>query len=156
MKSDNKEDKLVKMEKDLAVTKQTAKALELTPDADEDYTIARDTLRGLIKSSNDALESLMSLANDTEHPRAFEALAVLLKTAGDLAKQLIGLQKSRHELDDLNNPTRHVLPAGTGQGNTTNNTIFVGSTPELQKIIHGAGKKIIDIASTDPEDEYHG
>jgi hypothetical protein len=153
MKSDNKEDKLAKMEKDLAVTKQTAKALELTPDADEDYVIARDTLRGLITSSNEALTSLMGLANDTEHPRAFEALAVLLKTAGDLAKQLIGLQKTRHELDDLNNPNRLALPTG-GTGTTTNNTIFVGSTPELQKLIQGAGKKIIDIASTDPEDEY--
>jgi hypothetical protein len=152
MKTNPKDALLASYEKDLAETKRQAEEINLSVDADQDYDVARTTLKNLIAKSNDALDSLMDLAHGTEHPRAFEALAVLLKTAGDLAKQLIDLQKRRHELDVLNNPDIHKRLGPPQSGSTNNTAIFVGSTPELQKLIRGAGEKIIDIAESDIED----
>ena len=77
--------------------------------------------------SDEALDHMMQVAAEAEHPRAFEVLAGMFKTSADMTTQLIDLQKKRHELDKLNNePT---------QSGVTNNNLFVGSTAELQKML---------------------
>ena len=103
------------------------KEVNLTIDAEEDYNLARDNLKRLLDKSDEALDHMMQVAAEAEHPRAFEVLAGMFKTSADMTTQLIDLQKKRHELDKLNNePT---------QSGVTNNNLFVGSTAELQKML---------------------
>ena len=103
------------------------KEVNLTNDAEEDYNIARENLKRLLDKSDEALDHMMQVAAEAEHPRAFEVLAGMFKTSADMTTQLIDLQKKRHELDKLNNePT---------QSGVTNNNLFVGSTAELQKML---------------------
>jgi hypothetical protein len=92
--------------------------------------------------SGEALDSLLELAHESEHPRTYEVLATLLKTSGDLGTQLIDLQKKRHELDVMNNPEKSAKREGT----SNNTAIFVGSTTELQKLLKNETEKdVIDI-----------
>ena len=125
-------DKLQKLNNALmSNTKSTVPVLKddinLTQDAEEDYNVARENLKKLLDKSDEALDHMMQVAAEAEHPRAFEVLAGMLKTSADMTTQLIDLQKKRHELDKLNNePT---------QSGVTNNNLFVGSTAELQKML---------------------
>ena len=125
-------DKLNKINDALMISAKTTvpvkKEVNLTTDAEEDYNIARDNLKSLLNKSDEALDHMMQVAAEAEHPRAFEVLAGMFKTSADMTTQLIELQKKRHELDKLNNePTQ-----STG---VTNNNLFVGSTAELQKML---------------------
>ena len=105
------------------------KEVNLTNDAEEDYKIARDNLKSILNKSDEALDHMMQVAVEAEHPIAFEVLAGMFKTSADVTTQLIDLQKKRHELDKLNNePTEQ-------SGGVTNNNLFVGSTAELQKML---------------------
>ena len=125
-------DKLQKLNNALmSNTKSTVPVLKddinLTQDAEEDYHVARENLKKLLDKSDEALDHMMQVAAEAEHPRAFEVLAGMFKTSADMTTQLIDLQKKRHELDKLNNePT---------QSGVTNNNLFVGSTAELQKML---------------------
>ena len=124
-------DKLDKLNNALMVNAKSTvpvkKEVNLTTDAEEDYNIARDNLKKLLDKSDEALDHMMQVAAEAEHPRAFEVLAGMFKTSADMTTQLIELQKKRHELDKLNNePT---------QSGVTNNNLFVGSTTELQKML---------------------
>ena len=108
--------------------------IKLTKDAEEDYNIARENLKKLLDKSDEALDHMMQVAAEAEHPRAFEVLAGMFKTSADMTSQLIDLQKKRHELDKLNNEP-------TQSNGVTNNNLFVGSTAELQKML---AKKVED------------
>ena len=125
-------DKLQKLNNALmSNTKSTVPVLKddinLTQDAEEDYNVARENLKKLLDKSDEALDHMMQVAAEAEHPRAFEVLSGMFKTSADMTTQLIDLQKKRHELDKLNNePT---------QSGVTNNNLFVGSTAELQKML---------------------
>lgn len=102
----------------------------LVKDTEDDYKYARTKLKGLIEKSEEALEVLMQLAHDAEHPRAFEVLSGMIKNTSDMTEQLLSLQGKRQKLVKPENTT----PSVPG-GSTTNNTIFVGSTSELQKFL---------------------
>jgi hypothetical protein len=115
--------------------------INLSADGEEDYNDVREMLKSLITKSNVALDDLLELARENEHPRTYEVLANLIKTTGEVGEQLIGLQKTRHELDKLNNPDKAV-----NTGGTTNN-VFIGSTAELQKFLKNEQEKIIDVQS---------
>ena len=125
-------DKLQKLNNALmSNTKSTVPVLKddinLTQDAEEDYNVARENLKKLLDKSDEALDHMMQVAAEAEHPRAFEVLAGMFKTSADMTTQLIDLQKKRHELDKLNNEPTH--------SGVTNNNLFVGSTAELQKML---------------------
>ena len=102
--------------------------VNLSNDAEEDYNIARDNLKSLLNKSDEAMDHMMQVAAEAEHPRAFEVLATMFKTSADMTTQLIDLQKKRHELDKLNNEE-------STRPNMTQNNLFVGSTAELQKML---------------------
>ena len=130
-------DKLEKMTKALAANTKVADGklvpmsvdnINLTNDAEEDYNIARENLKKLLDKSDEALDHMMQVAAEAEHPRAFEVLAGMFKTSADMTTQLIDLQKKRHELDKLNNEP-------TETSSVTNNNLFVGSTADLQRML---------------------
>tara|TARA_R110000803_G_scaffold67358_3_gene129062 strand:+ start:3718 stop:4134 length:417 start_codon:yes stop_codon:yes gene_type:complete len=102
---------------------------EIVVDTEEDYAYSREKIKSLIERSEEAIDSMMALATETEHPRAFEVLSGMFKTTTDMMDQLITLQKKRKEL------TQSEEQKQNASGSTTNNAIFVGSTTELQKFL---------------------
>mgnify|MGYP000901797814 CR=1 FL=1 len=117
---------------------------ELVKDSEDDFKIARENVKKLLQTSDEAIAILLNLATDAEHPRAFEVLAGFIKTASDTNKQLIDLAKDRKKLlrgDDKKAPAPSV-----GGNVTTNNAIFVGTTADLQKQIKAkAMGEVIDV-----------
>jgi hypothetical protein len=107
--------------------------IETLPDIDEgrdiqiknDYNHARNTLHNLIRNGEDSISSIISLAKESEHPRAFEVVSQLLKTTGDLTKELVVLQKNMDKLD-IKDSTRK---------NVVNNNVFVGNTKDFLKMM---------------------
>jgi gas vesicle protein len=97
-------------------------------DQEDDYQLARNTLRNLINKSEDTLDQMIELAKNSEHPRTYEVAGQLIKTVSDVAKDLMDLQKKAKELkkDD---------PDGPRNITTNNNVVFAGSTAELMKML---------------------
>lgn len=105
---------------------------EIVLHAEEDYRFARERIKKLIDTSDEAISTMHALAADAEHPRAFEVLAGMIKTAADINGQLLGLQKERKKIVQVEDKRGQVsVPS------TTNNAIFVGTTTELQKLLRG-------------------
>lgn len=114
----------------------------LVKDSEEDYEFSRENVKKLITTSDEAISAMMNLATDSEHPRAFEVLANLIKTAADVNKQLMDLQKDRKKLLTVETKKGEVVST-----NTTNNAIFVGTTAGLQKFLKdrkSAAEQIVD------------
>jgi hypothetical protein len=125
----------VKPEKKLVSTQEN-----IVNDTEKDVAFARETLKDLISKSSEALEHLSVIAQETEHPRAFEVLSNMIKQTGDLTGELINVQKKRKDITQSKDVTSN--------NTTTNNAIFVGSTQELQKALRKQ-KEVIDVK---PED----
>ena len=78
------------------------------------------------------MDDMLNVAQQMQHPRAYEVLATLIKTLSDTNKDLLDLHKKKRELeigDDSQGPK------------TINNNLFVGSTAELQKLLKNNGKE---------------
>ena len=108
----------------------------------DDYEASRETYKELIDKGNEAIDLMMELARDSQHPRAFEVLATLLKTQSDNNDKLLELQK---RLKQLKEPTKGALDKSS---NVTNNNVFVGSTTDLQRFILDQNKnknQVIDV-----------
>ena len=104
---------------------------ELISDSEEDYKLTRDNVRKLLTTSDEAIASMMNLASDSEHPRAFEVLASMIKTASDVNKQLHDIHKERKKMikgDTKKDKTMSI--------ENQNNAIFVGTTADLQKYLN--------------------
>lgn len=97
-------------------------------DTEDDYQLARQTMRKLLLRGDDTLEEIINLAKNSEHPRTYEVAGQLMKTLSDVSKDLLGLQKQVKELEDINGTS-------TQQINTQNNVVFAGSTHELMKLL---------------------
>ena len=63
-----------------------------------DAQFARENIRELISKGNSAIDQLLLVARDTEHPRAYEVAAGLIKNLGDLNKDLLEIQKRKRDL----------------------------------------------------------
>jgi len=133
MMNKTKDDILTALETNLPQQLQQIKTevaqTEIVADTEEDYAYSRDKIKELITKAEEAIDNMMALASETEHPRAFEVLGQMFKTTTDMMDQLITLQKKRRDL------TQTEEQKVGGGGNTTNNAIFVGSTTELQKFL---------------------
>lgn len=90
----------------------------------DDFEYARKNLMDAIEQGQSALADIVSVAGMSQHPRAYEVVATLLKTVADANKDLLELQKRKKDLTGIG-------PAPT----TVNNNLFVGSTAELQQLI---------------------
>lgn len=98
-------------------------------DTEDDYQLARRTLRSLIMKGDSTLDDMINLARNSEHPRSFEVAGQLMKTMSDMTKDLLDLQKKVKELD-IEDPAIKTNSIGT-----QNNIVFAGSTTELLKLL---------------------
>ena len=119
--------------------KLESKQEDIIHDTETDVNLVRETLKDLIGKSTEALEHLSVIAQETEHPRAFEVLSNMIKQTGDLTGELLDVQKKRKDITQ----GKDVM-----SNTTTNNAIFVGSTQELQKALRNT-KKAIDVTTED-------
>ena len=103
-----------------------SKGLEL--DLDADYHESRQTYKELIEKGNQAIDHLLAIASETEHPRAFEVVATLIKNTSEANEKLLNMQKAMREMKGMKNNDAKV---------TVDKAIFVGSTSELSKLIKG-------------------
>jgi hypothetical protein len=114
---------------------------DISVDVEEDYNFARDHIKKLIGTSDEAIATMHALAADAEHPRAFEVLAAMIKSAADMNSQLLTLQRDRKKLV-IEPAAPKSLTVGS---NTTNNSIFVGTTTELQKFLKSQSETTVDV-----------
>lgn len=105
-------------------------------DEKSDYDVARSTLRDMIDKNDDVITDLVSIAKSSEHPRAFEVIAELVKAQTSLAKELMNVNKIKKEIDkDDSSPSKI---------DTQNNIVFAGSTSDLLKMISAERAKVIE------------
>lgn len=97
---------------------------EDTSEADRDYKYARDNFYHVIEKGTQALEDLLDVASQSQHPRAYEVLATTMKTLIDANKDLVELSRKKNEEQ-----------APKSEGAKVTNNLFVGSTAELQQIM---------------------
>ena len=97
-----------------------------------DYDQTRENLQDLLTTGKQALETALSVAKQSEHPRAFEVVGNLIKQLADVNQQLMDIHQQKKKLEE---PAK-----GQATKNTTNNAIFVGSTAELSKMIKNMNK----------------
>jgi hypothetical protein len=97
----------------------------VSTELDNDIKYVRDMMYDTIKNTSDAIEEMLSIAKQSQHPRAFEVVANLLNTQREANKDLLELHKKKKELkhEDKDGP------------DTVNNNLFVGSTADLLKMI---------------------
>ena len=93
-------------------------------DDEIDYNYARENYYNLIERNQDAVEEMLEIAKQSEHPRAFEVVGQLIKSGLDANKELMNLHKTKKELTTEKAPR-----------SITNQAVFVGSTAELQKLL---------------------
>jgi hypothetical protein len=91
----------------------------------KDYERAQQNIKDLIGNGNMALESALKVATESDSPRAFEVVAILLKTMADLNNNMLDIHKKAK--DTTSNKT---------EIKQTNNSVFVGSTKDLQNLLN--------------------
>ena len=113
-------------EEESSISKKESKAVEKDKkDSVRDYEYTRGNLYSLIEKGQEALDSIMEVAQEGQQPRAFEVVSQLIKNVADTTDKLIDLQLKMKDLDE----EKAKGPA------TVNNALFVGSTAELQKLL---------------------
>ena len=103
------------------------KPVVIAPDNDveTDFETGRGELYKLLEKGNEAIDGILALAKEGEHPRAYEVAGQLIKTQSEIAQNLLDLQDKLKKIKDVK---------GEGPKNVTN-ALFLGSTTELQKML---------------------
>ena len=118
----------------IATNVEIVSSTEVMPVKSEDVVetdteYARRNIRDLIDKGSIAVDNLLQVSKESEHPRAYEVVAGLMKTMADLNKDLLELQKRKKDLQPQ-------LDNASNRGNiTVEKAVFVGSTAELLKQI---------------------
>jgi len=104
-----------------------------TKDVDTDYEYSRDNYYNLIEKGQEAIEGILDIAKEGQHPRAYEVAGQLIGQVGQTVDKLQDLQK---KLKDLK-----ALPGKSSTSQNIKNALFVGSTNELQKMLNRKNDK---------------
>tara|TARA_B100001113_G_scaffold32454_1_gene23126 strand:- start:451 stop:855 length:405 start_codon:yes stop_codon:yes gene_type:complete len=110
--------------------RKIAKQVKDQDDPTKDYEYSRGQLYNLVEKGQEAVNGILDVCQDSQHPRAYEVAGQLIKHVADTTDKLIDLQKKMKDLDEDKGPK-----------NVTNNSLFVGSTADLQKMLKEMGKK---------------
>jgi len=97
---------------------------------DDDAEFARQNLRKLIEKGNIAADNILHVARESEHPRAYEVAANMMKHLADMNKDLLEIQKRKQDLQPK--------PVDNKSAINVNKAVFVGSTAEFIKQLREA------------------
>lgn len=103
-----------------------------SPDLDNDYTYSRENYYNLIERGQEAVQGILDVAREGQHPRAYEVALNGIKNVADTIDKLQDLQKKLKDLKEV--------PKTAGAN--IKNALFVGSTAELQKMLKNENTKI--------------
>lgn len=103
---------------------------KLENDLDVDYKKVRQNYEEIIEKGVDAIDSILDIARDSQHPRAFEVAATMIKNVADANEKLIMLQKQMREIQKASGKEPSV-------STKIDKAIFVGSTADLNKMLKG-------------------
>ena len=98
-------------------------------DVDADYEYQRENFYDLIEKGQDAIQGILNVAKESDHPRGYEVAGNLIKQVAEVTEKLGDLQEKMKKLKEVPN---------SAPKNVTN-ALFVGSTAELQKMLKGKG-----------------
>ena len=123
---DQKLDNLLDINSDIKQETKLVKVPDRDKNIETDYRYARENLYDLVERGQDAIDGILELSKETEHPRAYEVAGQLIKNVSDSTDKLMTLQQKLKEVN---------AEEKKGPTNVTNNALFVGSTAELQKLL---------------------
>ena len=95
------------------------------PDIDNDYEYSRENYYNLIEKGQQAIEGILEIAKEGQHPRAYEVAGQLISNVATTVDKLQDLQKKLKELKNLPKTASPQIK----------NALFVGSTKELQQLL---------------------
>ena len=101
-------------------------------DVTKDYEYSRALLYSLVEKGQEAVDGALDVAQQSDSARAYEVAGQLIKHVADTADKLIDLQKKMKDIDEVKD---------SKTTNVTNNSLFVGSTSDLQKMLKDTMKK---------------
>ena len=104
------------MEPTEIATVETQIAVPEDKDAEVDFDTGRENLYKMLEKGNDAIDGILALAKEGEHPRAYEVAGQLIKTVADVSKDLMAMQEKLKKLKEVPN---------TGPKSVTN-ALFIG------------------------------
>lgn len=108
----------------------------------KDYEYVQSNLKSLVDNGNVALESALRVATESDSPRAFEVVAILLKTMADLNNNVLDVHKKAKDTTSQKIEMKQ-----------TNNSVFVGSTKDLQNLLNKErSTEKIDVEVIDPNE----
>jgi len=109
----------------ITVPKKVIKSNE--DDIDNDYKYQRENFYNLIERGQDAIEGILEIAKESDHPRTYEVAGNLIKQVAEVTEKLGDLQEKMRKLKEVPNSAPK----------SVTNALFVGSTAELQKMLKG-------------------
>ena len=101
-------------------------------DKEKDYQYARAQLYDIVEKMQESLDSAMEVAQESEHPRAFEVVFQGAKNAADVVEKISDLHKKMRDLETAEE-------SKVQQNNTQNNVFVAGTTEELMKMLKSSG-----------------
>ena len=120
---------------------------ESKTDVDNDYEHSRDNYYNLIDKGNQAIEGILDIAKEGQHPRAYEVAGQLIGQVAQTVDKLQDLQKKLKDLKQVPNKTSANIK----------NALFVGSTAELQKMLNRKKEdEIIEGETNKPKENNTG
>ena len=120
---------------------------ESKTDVDNDYEHSRDNYYNLIDKGNQAIEGILDIAKEGQHPRAYEVACQLIGQVAQTVDKLQDLQKKLKDLKEVPNKTSANIK----------NALFVGSTAELQKMLNRKKEdEIIEGETNKPKENNTG
>ena len=116
---------IVPQEVKIETKKEVTAYIPEQKDPDIDFETGRKNLYNLLDKGNEAIDGILNLAKEGEHPRAYEVAGQLIKTVSEVSQNLLDLQDKLKKIKDVpNNAPKNVT-----------NALFVGSTTELTKLL---------------------
>jgi|TARA_B100001245_G_C22816187_1_gene392924 hypothetical protein len=107
------------------VKKQKSPGIDInTQDLTSEYEFSQNQYHNIIDKGNEAIGELIEIAKADESPRSFEVLGQLMNSLTTTTKELLLLQKTKKEIEKE-----------TKDPSTVNNSLFIGSTAELQELL---------------------
>ena len=107
-----------------------------SPDIDNDYKYSRENYYNLIERGQEAIDGILDIAKEGQHPRAYEVAGQLI---GQVAGTVDKLQDLQKKLKDLK-----ALPEKKGTSQNIKNALFVGSTKDLQAMLNKKDDDVIE------------
>ena len=94
-------------------------------DIENDYKYQRENFYNLVEKGSSAIDGILELAKESEHPRTYEVAGNLIKQVAEVTEKLGDLQEKMRRLKEV--------PSNAPKSVT--NALFVGSTKELQTML---------------------